>query len=330
MSTLAYADEVVPVDEVDELAGLGSVDVADREVKMAEMLVESLTAEFDPDKYTDEYRVQVLDLIGRKAAGEEFELPAVADEKPKIVDLMAALEASVEAAKASRARHPTAREAPADSRCEEASQAPSQEAGDPQVGIARTAASTRPSATVISAVRAAVDVAPVGVVVPQPGRASGRWLAASIAPVAGDVGSPPRRRCRRVAAIEAPSSGVSSRHAIRRRARRVVAASSRCGGRGASAVPEVSEAGNEASQPLVPDEPRVRSFRDFHDAAPCREQRRQLLDVGAVSPPARRDLALQPVAGDEPVDETGRSGSTRDGRRRSGSPSETQRAGCRC
>jgi DNA end-binding protein Ku len=72
-----------------------------------------LTAEFDPDKYTDEYRVQVLDLIGRKAAGEEFELPAVADEKPKIVDMMAALEASVEAAKAARKRHPTAREAPA-------------------------------------------------------------------------------------------------------------------------------------------------------------------------------------------------------------------------
>ena len=103
MSTLVYADEVVPVDEVEELTSLGDVAVADREVKMAEMLVESLTSEFDPDKYTDEYRVQVLDLIGRKAAGEEFELPAVADEKPKIVDMMAALEASVEAAKAARA-----------------------------------------------------------------------------------------------------------------------------------------------------------------------------------------------------------------------------------
>jgi DNA end-binding protein Ku len=68
-----------------------------------------LTAEFDPDKY----RVQVLDLSGCKAAGEEFELPAVADEKPKIVDIMAALEASVEAAKAARKRHPTARETPA-------------------------------------------------------------------------------------------------------------------------------------------------------------------------------------------------------------------------
>ena len=37
----------------------------------AQMLVESLTAEFEPAKYRDEYRVQVLDLIGRKAAGED-------------------------------------------------------------------------------------------------------------------------------------------------------------------------------------------------------------------------------------------------------------------
>jgi DNA end-binding protein Ku len=109
MSTLVYADEVVPANAVDELVGLDEVDVADREVRMAEMLVESLTAEFDPAKYTDEYRVQVLDLIGKKATGEAFELPATAAEAPKVVDLMAALEASVEAAKASRQRHPTAR-----------------------------------------------------------------------------------------------------------------------------------------------------------------------------------------------------------------------------
>jgi hypothetical protein len=78
---------------------------------LSKVLVRSLTAEFDPDKYQDDYRIQVLDLIGRKAAGEEFELPAVEAERPKIVDMMAALEASVEAAKAARGRHPTARQA---------------------------------------------------------------------------------------------------------------------------------------------------------------------------------------------------------------------------
>jgi DNA end-binding protein Ku len=78
MSTLAYADEVVPVVEVEDLDTLGGVDVSEREVTMAEMLVDSLTAAFDPDKYSDEYRVQVMDLIAKKANGEEFELPATA------------------------------------------------------------------------------------------------------------------------------------------------------------------------------------------------------------------------------------------------------------
>jgi DNA end-binding protein Ku len=107
MSTLAYADEVVQADSIDELAGLDDVDVSAREVQMAEALVESLSDEFAPDKYHDDYREQVLGLIEKKAAGEEFEVPEVAAEKPKIVDLMAALEASVEAAKSARKRHPT-------------------------------------------------------------------------------------------------------------------------------------------------------------------------------------------------------------------------------
>ena len=108
MSTLAYADEVVQPESIDELGGLDDVDVSAREVKMAEALVESLTDEFAPEKYHDDYREQVLGLIKKKAAGEEFEVPEVQAEKPKIVDLMAALEASVEQAKTSRNRHPTA------------------------------------------------------------------------------------------------------------------------------------------------------------------------------------------------------------------------------
>ena len=75
MSTLVYADEVVPVDSIDELAGLDDVDVSAREVQMAEALVESLSAEFEPEKFHDDYREQVLDLIEQKAAGEEFEVP---------------------------------------------------------------------------------------------------------------------------------------------------------------------------------------------------------------------------------------------------------------
>jgi DNA end-binding protein Ku len=106
MSTLAYADEVIDPAEIDELQDLESVDVNDREVAMAEALVESLAADFEPEKYRDEYREEVMALIQMKADGEEFEIPEAAAEKPKVVDIMAALEASVAAAKDARSRHP--------------------------------------------------------------------------------------------------------------------------------------------------------------------------------------------------------------------------------
>jgi DNA end-binding protein Ku len=108
MSTMVFADEVVAVESIDELESLSDIEVSAKEVKMAEALVESLSAEFEPSKYRDEYRESVLDLIERKAAGEEFELPAPAAALPQVVDLMAALEASVKAAKAARTRHPAA------------------------------------------------------------------------------------------------------------------------------------------------------------------------------------------------------------------------------
>jgi DNA end-binding protein Ku len=111
MSTLAYADEVIDPSDIDELQGLESVEVNDREVAMAEALVDSLAADFEPEKYRDEYREQVLALIQMKADGEEFEVPEVAAEKPKVVDIMAALEASVAAAKDARSRHPAKKSA---------------------------------------------------------------------------------------------------------------------------------------------------------------------------------------------------------------------------
>jgi DNA end-binding protein Ku len=113
MSTLTYADEIVPADSIDELNELDEVDVSKREVQMAEALVESLAGAFEPEKFHDDYREQVLDLIEKKAAGEEFQVPEPSTEKPKIVDLMAALEASVEAAKSSRTRHPTSKKSAA-------------------------------------------------------------------------------------------------------------------------------------------------------------------------------------------------------------------------
>jgi len=107
MSSLAYADEVVDPADIDELQGLDDVEVNGREVMMAESLVASLSSDFEPHKYHDEYREQVMALIQMKADGEEWEVPETAAEKPNVVDIMAALEASVAAAKESRVRHPT-------------------------------------------------------------------------------------------------------------------------------------------------------------------------------------------------------------------------------
>ena len=111
---MVYADEVNDPFDLAEIDGVTDTEVSPRELKMASQLIESLTEPFEPDKFEDTYRSQVLDLVERKAAGEEeiAAAPAPAAEE-KVVDLMTALEASVKEAKASRTRHPTAKKAAA-------------------------------------------------------------------------------------------------------------------------------------------------------------------------------------------------------------------------
>jgi DNA end-binding protein Ku len=108
MSTMVYADEV---NDPAELVGedVATEDVSDRELTMAQQLVESLTEPFEPERFEDSYRNQVLDLIDRKAAGEEVVATPTPVAEEKVVDLMAALEASVRDAKEARTRHPTAK-----------------------------------------------------------------------------------------------------------------------------------------------------------------------------------------------------------------------------
>jgi DNA end-binding protein Ku len=95
LSTMLFGDEVLSPDRIDELDALGEVEATKREVTMAQQLIDSLSAEFDPAKFKDEYRERVLELIERKAAGEEITVqPEAADTAPA-PDLMAALEASL-------------------------------------------------------------------------------------------------------------------------------------------------------------------------------------------------------------------------------------------
>ena len=92
--TLRFHDEVVPVDEL-ELEPGGRKPAA-REVEMASRLVGSMAEDFDPEDYEDSYREEVLELIKRKAKGEEIDL--LAHEEPAHGDdLAAALEASLPA-----------------------------------------------------------------------------------------------------------------------------------------------------------------------------------------------------------------------------------------
>ena len=98
METMIFADEVVPPEDLDGLPeSKDDLKASDRELKMAEQLIESLASEFDPTRYHDEYREKVLELIEAKAQGEEIVVQPEAPKAERVPDLMAALEASLAA-----------------------------------------------------------------------------------------------------------------------------------------------------------------------------------------------------------------------------------------
>lgn len=100
LETMRFSDEVVSWKEFED--DIKKADVSDRELKVAQQLVDSLTAEFEPDKYRDEYRGRVLELIDRKVKGEEIVIAPAPAEQPKVIDLVSALEASLAEARKSR------------------------------------------------------------------------------------------------------------------------------------------------------------------------------------------------------------------------------------
>jgi len=103
LTTMRFADEVVPPAELEDVLPTETPKVAKREVEMAEQLIGSLTRGFDPAAYRDEYREQLLAMIERKAAGEEIvAAPAEEREATKAPDLMAALEESIAAVQEKR------------------------------------------------------------------------------------------------------------------------------------------------------------------------------------------------------------------------------------
>jgi DNA end-binding protein Ku len=98
MSTMRFADEVVPQEDIDALPGKGAKPEP-RELKLASQIIGSLATEWDPKRYHDTYTEELKSLIEAKAAGKEIVVEEEAPADSNVLDLMQALEASLEAAR---------------------------------------------------------------------------------------------------------------------------------------------------------------------------------------------------------------------------------------
>lgn len=99
LNTMLWPDEV----RVPEFGFLDEdVSAREPELAMAASLIDSMTGDFDPQAYTDDYREALQEVIEAKVEGREVERPAEPEEAPAAIDLMAALRASVERAQAAR------------------------------------------------------------------------------------------------------------------------------------------------------------------------------------------------------------------------------------
>jgi len=109
MSTMRFADEVVPRADIEGLPRRAKTDP--KALRMAKQLIEGLSTEWNPKQYRDTYTEALRKRISAKNAGKEA--VETTDEEPegRVLDLMAALEASVDAAKKRRAPRKTTRKA---------------------------------------------------------------------------------------------------------------------------------------------------------------------------------------------------------------------------
>ena len=100
METMFYADEVRPPTRIEGVGG--ETKLHDNEIKMAVNLINNLSMEFEPDKYTSGYREALHERIQAKIAGEAIVEKPVMQEAGNVVDLMTALKASIDLAKDQR------------------------------------------------------------------------------------------------------------------------------------------------------------------------------------------------------------------------------------
>jgi DNA end-binding protein Ku len=99
MSTMRFSDEVVPQSDIDQLSQASTSRPGPKELKLASQIIESLTTDWDPTRYHDTYTEELRDLIERRADGQEISVEEAPKQQGKVVDLMSALQASLDAAK---------------------------------------------------------------------------------------------------------------------------------------------------------------------------------------------------------------------------------------
>ncbi|MEH7416676.1 Ku protein [Neobacillus drentensis] len=97
METIHYPDEVRKSGDVPNVPEENKV--TDRELETAILLIDQLTTKFEPEKYTDEYRTALLELIESKRTGQETVTTATTEVASNVTDLMAALQASIDRTK---------------------------------------------------------------------------------------------------------------------------------------------------------------------------------------------------------------------------------------
>ncbi len=100
LTTLHWPDEIRAIDELD-LPDAGAFEFKPAEKQMAAQLIDAMTGEFHPDQYRDQYREALMAVIEAKVEGRQV-VKAEAEPESNLVDLMAALQASVDAAREAR------------------------------------------------------------------------------------------------------------------------------------------------------------------------------------------------------------------------------------
>jgi DNA end-binding protein Ku len=146
MATMIFADEILPPERLEEVAEASEVKMTKRELDIAMQLVDSLAGKFEPGRYSDTYRAEVLALIERKAQGEKIAVqPAPEEVTAPAPDLMSALKASLDAVQA--------REGSAKTHRKPAKKAAGKKPAAKKAGTSRTPATKKPASSRSSAKR---------------------------------------------------------------------------------------------------------------------------------------------------------------------------------